>query len=307
MNTARSVPMANRRKASPYRIVMLAAAAVLALGVAYLSGGRELLPGFGSPAPRTQAYDLQVTMLDVGQGDSILLSSGGQHMLVDAGENDRGGDVVSFLRECGVTRLTAAVGTHPHSDHIGGLDDVIDAFPVDALYMPRKTADTQVYEDVLDAAKAKGLKITVPEPGLKVQFGKAELTFLWPPADFDSDDENDCSIVILAEAGGYRVLLCGDIEKEAEKGILGLGEDIGCDVLKVAHHGSDTSSTKDFLKLAEPKLALISVGKSNDYKHPDKDVLKRLDNIGAQVHRTDKNGTITVTIADGKLSVRDEK
>jgi competence protein ComEC len=246
-------------------------------------------------------------MLDVGQGDSILLSSGGQYMLIDAGENDMGDRVVTDLKNMGVGRLAIVVGTHPHSDHIGGLDDVINAFPVGALYMPRKTANTQVYEDVLDAAKAHGLKINVPKPGDKLTLGEADITFLWPPADFDSDDVNDCSIVIMAEAGGYRALLCGDIEKDAENGILGLGESVGCDVLKVAHHGSDTSSTKDFLKQAEPRIALISVGKNNDYKQPDKNVLKRLSNIGAEVHRTDLNGTITVTIAGGKLTVQDGK
>lgn len=246
-------------------------------------------------------------MLDVGQGDSILLSSGGKYMLVDAGENDMGARVVGDLKALGVDRLAVAVGTHPHSDHIGGMDDVLKAFPVDAMYMSAKTDNTQTYEDVLDAAAAQGLKIQVPKPGDRLTLGKTELTFLWPPAGYDSDDVNDCSLVIMAEAGGKRVLLCGDIEKDAEKGILDLGEDVSCDVLKVPHHGSDTSSTKDFLKAAGPSVALISVGFDNEYKHPDKDVLKRLGNVGAEIYRTDLNGTITVTIAGGQLTVQDEK
>lgn len=297
--------MPKSRKANAYRYSMLAAAGALALGILCMTGGRELI--FGRNAAQPQAYDLRVTMLDVGQGDSILLSSGGQYMLIDAGENDQGGHVVSFLKENGVSRLTATVGTHPHSDHIGGLDTVIEALPVDTLYMPAKTENTETYEDVLDAAEARGLQVTTPKPGDKLTLGKASLTFLWPPKDFDSSDENDCSLVILAEAGGYRVLLCGDIEKEAEKGILELGEDIDCDVLKVAHHGSDTSSAKDFLKRATPALALISVGIENSYKHPAKDILKRLENIGAEVHLTSLNGTITVTIAGGRLTVQDTK
>lgn len=297
--------MPMRKKANPYRIILFAAAAALALAIAYMAGGGEVPAGGG--VTQEQPYDLKVTMIDVGQGDSILLSSDGQHMLVDAGENGMGARVVSFLQEMGVQRLAAVVGTHPHSDHIGGLDTVIRAFPVDALFLSAKQANTETYEDVLDAAAERGLTAVAPKPGDRLTLGKATLTFLWPPKGYDSNNENDCSIVILAEAGGRRVLLCGDIEKSAEKGMLDLGEDIRCDVLKVAHHGSDTSSKKDFLQRVSPQIALISVGLRNDYKHPDKDVLKRLGNIGAEIHRTDQNGTVTVTIADGRLTVRDEK
>jgi beta-lactamase superfamily II metal-dependent hydrolase len=281
------------------------------LAALYLTKGQELFAGSGhgavSSAAPPQQYDLRVTMLDVGQGDSILLSSGGQYMLVDAGENDQGTRVVNYLKGFGVTKLAIALGTHPHSDHIGGMDDVLKAFPVDTFYMSPKTDNTQTYEDVLDAAAARGLKVTVPKIGDKVAFGKAELTFLWPPKGYDSDNVNDCSIVIMAEADGRRVLLCGDAEKEAEKGILQLGEDISCDVLKVGHHGSDTSSTKDFLAQARPSVAMISVGLHNDYGHPDQDTLNRLQNIGAAIHRTDQNGSITVTIFSGQLTVQDSK
>lgn len=258
-------------------------------------------------APAQQGYQLKVIMLDVGQGDSILLASGGQYMLIDAGENDQGDTVVEDLKQLGVEKLAAVVGTHPHSDHIGGMDTVIKEFPVGTVYLSPKTSNTETYEDVLDAMDAKGLKATAPKPGDKLQLGDATLTFLWPPEDFDSNNENDCSLVLLAEAGGKRVLLCGDIEKKAEKGILDLGEDISCDILKVAHHGSDTSSTKDFLKSATPRYAFISVGYDNSYKHPDKDVLERLEKVGAEIHRTDQNGTITATIANGEITVKDSK
>jgi competence protein ComEC len=292
-----------KKRVNPRFIVL--AVLVLMLVLACLGAGCDTIQN-GHPS-QTQAYQLKVIMLDVGQGDSILLCSGGQYMLVDTGENDQGDTVLADLKALGVKKLAAIVGTHPHSDHIGGMDTVIKAMPVDAVYMSKKTANTETYEDVLDAMADKGLQITVPKPGDKLKFGEAELEFLWPPADFDSDNVNDCSIVIRVTAGGHTVLLCGDIEKKAEKGILELGRNIKCDVLKVAHHGSDTSSTKAFLEQVEPQYALISVGAHNDYKHPDPDVLKRLDNMGAKVHRTDLNGTITVTIAGGKLSVQDSK
>ncbi len=248
-------------------------------------------------------YELKVVMLDVGQGDSILLASGGEYMLVDAGENDKGELVVGDLQRLGVTRLKAVVGTHPHSDHIGGLDTVIASIPTEAVYMPRRTADTETYEDVLDAVIAAGLTVTVPKPGDTMKLGEADITFLWPPAKYKSDNDNNHSIVMMVSAGGYRFLLCGDMEKAVEKELLDQGLDLDCDVLKVAHHGSDTSSTKAFLKATTPQIALISVGQGNSYKHPDKDVLKRLEGLGTKIHRTDKEGTVTVTISGGAMSI----
>lgn len=279
----------------------------LALAAVLAFSGCDLISDPGAATAQPQDYNLRVYVLDVGQGDSILLASGGKFMLVDAGENDKGDTVVADLKNLGVKSLAAVVGTHPHSDHIGGMDTVLKAFPVGALYLSPKTSNTETYEDVLDTAQAKGLSVTVPKPGDKFQLGDAELEFLWPPKGYDSKNENDCSIVILATAGGRKVLLCGDIEKEAEEGLLDLGAPLDCDVLKVAHHGSDTSSTKNFLKAASPQYALISVGLHNDYKHPDKDTLSRLINAGAEIHRTDLEGTITVTIKDGGISVVSSK
>jgi competence protein ComEC len=298
--------MSKQRKV---RHLILSTAVVLLVAFACLATSCELFTNTVTvqQIQQPQDYQLKVYMLDVGQGDSILLASGGQYMLIDAGENDKGDDVVADLKAIGVTKLAAVVGTHPHSDHIGGLDTVIKEIPVDTVYMPGKTANTETYEDVLDAVDAKGLHITIPKPGQTVKLGEAELEFLWPPVDYDSSNENNCSIVIRATAGGHSVLLMGDAETAAEKGILDLGETVSCDVLKVGHHGSDTSSKKAFLKAALPRVALISVGKDNDYHHPDKDTLKRLSDIGAVIHRTDLNGMITVTVAGGQLTVQDSK
>jgi competence protein ComEC len=250
---------------------------------------------------------LQIVMLDVGQGDSILIQSKGEAMLVDAGENDRGDDVLSALRSHGVTHLRAVVGTHPHSDHIGGLDTVIDGPSVDAVYLPEKASYTDTYEDLLDAIDRKGLTVTVPEPDESLRMGDAEIHFLWPPNELDDEDANDHSIVILVKGGGKSILLTGDIGKGVEAELLKTYAELHCDVLKVAHHGSSSSSSADFLDTVRPDAALISVGKGNEYKHPAAATLRRLEDRGITVYRTDRNGEITVNVSEGKLSIVTER
>lgn len=289
-----------------HSLVKMLSKALPLLALIFVFAGCDLLPVFAEQTAEPE-YQLKIVMLDVGQGDSILLASGGEYLLVDAGENDKGDLVTDELQRLGVTRLKAAVGTHPHSDHIGGLDTVIASIPAESVYMPRRTADTETYEDVLDAVDAAGLTVTVPKPGDTMKLGEADITFLWPPAKYKSDNDNNHSIAMMVTAGGYRVMLCGDMEKAVEKELLDQGLNLDCDVLKVAHHGSDTSSTKAFLKAATPQIALISVGQGNSYKHPDKDVLKRLEGFGAKIHRTDREGTITVTISGGGISVSGEE
>lgn len=292
--------MPNRKSGSSRFIAQLAAflAVIAALAALLL-----LLRPHDTPATVPENAALSITVLDVGQGDAIVLSSGGQYMLVDAGENGCGGDVINYLKSLGVIRLEAIVGTHPHSDHIGGLDDVLDAIPADKLYLSPRTADTETYEDVLDAAERRGLAAIAPEPGSRFTLGEAELTFLWPPKEYESKEVNDWSLVLKVTAAGHSALLCGDIGEDAERALLDSGAALGCDVLKVAHHGSGTSSSKDFLEAASPAVALISVGAGNDYGHPDKRTLSRLADAGAACYRTDKEGNITVYFGQDGISV----
>ncbi len=291
--------MSNRKPGSFRSIAQLTVFLALLAALAAVM----LLRPHSAPAAAPANAALGITVLDVGQGDAIVLSSGGQYMLVDAGENGCGDDVVNYLKSRGVQRLAAVVGTHPHSDHIGGLDDVLDAIPVGKLYLSPRTADTETYEDALDAAARRGLTATAPAPGDKFTLGEAELTFLWPPKEYKSNEVNDWSLVLRVTAAGYSALLCGDIEEDAERALLDSGAALGCDVLKVAHHGSGTSSGKDFLKAVSPEIALISVGAGNDYGHPDKRTLSRLADVGAACYRTDKEGNITVYFTSDGISV----
>lgn len=290
--------------------ILLPVLAVVILLSALLGGCVDFPLVQGTPAATGSGADGEaflVAMLDVGQGDSILLGSDGHYLLVDAGDNTRGDDVLQALADCGVTRLDAVVGTHPDSDHIGGLDTVIDGIDVGAVYMTERESNTRTYEDVLDAIDRKHLAIDVPKPGDVLDLGEAKITFLWPPQNLDDTQDNNHSIVLRYESEGYTALLTGDIERRAEKALMQSGADIRCDILKVAHHGSNSSSSQDFLNRAQPRIAIIGVGAGNDYGHPKADVLRRLDDIGTTVYRTDRNGAVTITVVDGKLNVQTDK
>jgi len=232
--------------------------------------------------------NLRVYCLDVGQGDSILVVNNNQTMLIDASTNEMGNTVVKYLQDLGITRIDYLVGTHPHEDHIGGLDNVIKNFEIGKIYMPKKQANTKTFEDVLDAISSKKLKVTAPSVGEKFSVGNANCEVM--AVMNDAEDTNDCSIVIEMDFEGVKYLFTGDAGTAVENS----RSWNQVDILKVGHHGSKTSSTKKFLNQIQPKVALISVGKENDYGHPTEAALKRLKDIGAKIYRTDEDETIMV-------------
>ena len=231
---------------------------------------------------------LRVYCFDVGQGDSILVVNEGKTMLIDASTNQMGSTVVKYLQDLGIQKIDYLVGTHPHEDHIGGLDNVIKNFDIGKFYMPKKSANTKSYEDVLDAAIEKSLKIASPKIGDEFKVGNASCEVM--SVMDEAEDTNDCSIVIQMEFNGVKYLFTGDAGTAVEKSRN--WEQV--DILKVGHHGSKTSSTKAFLDQVKPKVALISVGKDNDYGHPTEAAIKRLTNVGAKIYRTDESETILV-------------
>jgi len=241
--------------------------------------------------------DLIVTFLDVGQADCILAGSDGHYLLVDAGNNADGGTVVSYLKARGVTSLDCVIGTHPHEDHIGGLDDVLRAFPVGELILPDKTAATASYEDVLDAAAEKNLSVTAPKVGTTVTLGSASYTIVAPNGDY-GDELNNWSVGVRLSCGKNSFLLCGDAEAQAEADMLKNGQTLRADVLKVSHHGSNSSTTQAFLSAVDPDWAVISCGAGNDYGHPGAKTLSRLKAAGVKLFRTDEQGTVTA-VSDG--------
>ena len=237
---------------------------------------------------------LVVEYLDVGQADSMLLSSDGEYMLIDAGNNADGDDIVRYLREVGADELKYVVGTHPHADHIGGMDDVILDLDVENVLLPNATTNTQTYSDVLDAIEAKQVPVTVPVKGQTFQLGDATISVV---AAQPSDDLNNTSIVLRATYEDTSFLFMGDAETAVENAILSSGTNVQSNVLKVGHHGSSTSTGSAFLAAVSPDAAVISCGAGNSYGHPSTATLNKL--TGIPVWRTDLNGTI-IAMTDGQ-------
>ena len=243
---------------------------------------------------QTLTDETAVYFIDVGQGDSALLLSGGQAVLIDAGTVESGSAVVRYLEDLGVTRLYAAVATHPHADHIGGMAQVLDTFPVEHFYMGPETQNTASFSDLLDALQTQGIQPTIPTPGDTLVFNSgASLTFLGPADDVPDGNLNDRSLITLFQADEQKVLLMGDAESAAEQSLLAHEPALRCDVLKVGHHGGATSSSLSFLQTIQPSVAVISCGVDNDYGHPDPQTLQNLSLAGvSDVRITAECGTV---------------
>lgn len=242
--------------------------------------------------------NLEVHYIDVGQGDSTLIECDGEYMLIDAGQNDKGLELWSYLEKQGATHLKYAIGTHPDADHIGGLDVILYRCNVDLVMMPDLKKDTRTYDDVVQTIKNKSIKQVSPKAGDQYSLGSATFTIVAPNENYGTDDTNNWSIGILLQNGSNRFLFVGDAEKESETDMLYNGIDLRADVYKVAHHGSNTGTTQEFLNAVSPTYAVISCGEGNSYGHPHKEVLDKLKNAGTQMFRTDKQGTI-IAYSDG--------
>lgn len=247
----------------------------------------------------TDGGTLTAHFIDVGQADCTLIECGGRFMLVDAGRNEDDELVVDYLRKAGVKTLDYAIGTHPHEDHIGGLDKVIEAFEVKTLILPEAEHDSKTYKDVLEAAEKKKLEIIRPVPGNTYRISSgAGFTVVAPCGDYGGD-LNNWSVGIRLTHGKNRILMCGDAEAKAEADMLASGEELSADLLKVSHHGSNTSTTEAFLDVVSPEYAVIMCGKDNDYGHPHTETLEKLKSRNIKIMRTDELGTITA-VSDGE-------
>lgn len=256
------------------------------------SDGADIAPAAGGA--------LTAYIIDVGQGDSILLTSpNGKTMLIDAGESDSFEAIDSLLKSKEISKLDVVVATHPHSDHIGGMAKVIKAYEIGAFYISPKAHTTKTYEKMLDALEEKSVP-TYPA------YGGADCYIKWdddvtvrilsPIKDEKYNDLNDYSVMLCCTYANTGIMLTGDAETHAEslalsKLPLGL---FNATAIKMGHHGSSTSSSEAFIKAVSPDIALISVGEGNDYGHPHKDALDLLAKLDIPYYRTDEHGTIIV-------------
>lgn len=287
-------------------------------------GGEGFLPdwsrlydslGLETAAPVSQTPQegqATVTFWDVGQGDSVLISSGGAYCLIDAGTSQSADALVEDLIAGGVEKLDLVVMTHPHADHIGGMDEVLDTFEVGTLLLPDLSyADTEsgMLAKVLQTAEDTGTPCVQAERGWQQTVGEGTLTVVYAglvPEEGKEPDLNDTSLCVRYELGQFSFLCTGDAEANAEEElVLTAGGTIASTLFKAGHHGSDTSNTQTLLWAVRPQVAVVSCGLDNDYGHPHAEVLQRFADNGVEVYRTDEQGTITVTgQADGSWSVR---
>ena len=252
------------------------------------------------------AENLVVYFLDVGQADAAILQCGDEVMMIDGGESSDSSLIYSYLtKTLGITHIDYMIATHPHADHIGGLSGALNACSVGVVYSPVTSYDSKQFSSLVKYVQKQGRELTVPEIGDSFAFGDAQVQFLSPMKEYSNI--NDCSIVVRITHGNNTFLFTGDAEWDAEHDMVDSGYDLSAAVLKVGHHGSDTSSSYVFLREVMPKYAVISCGKDNSYGHPTEAVLSRLRDVGAQVFRTDLQGDV-VFVSDGTtLSFGTEK
>ena len=254
-----------------------------------------------SPAPSVSSGEsLTVQFLDVGQADCALLECGGEYLLIDGGNRDDSDLVVSFLEQQGGEELAAVVCTHAHEDHVGGLPAVLAVYPTKAVYAPTKTYSSNIFDKFLYYTDQQGLEITIPAPGDQFSLGGAEVTVLGPVKSYP--DTNNTSIVLRVTYGSTVFLFTGDMETEAENDMLDYwGSKLSwqSDVLKVGHHGSNTSTGYRFLNEVSPEYGVISVGEGHSYGHPHEEPMSRLRQAGVTILRTDNLGTIQA-VSDGE-------
>ncbi|MCD8326503.1 MAG: MBL fold metallo-hydrolase [Lachnospiraceae bacterium] len=243
---------------------------------------------------------LEVVYLDVGQADATLLLCDGETMLIDTGSWENPELLISYLYDCEVEVIDYLVLTHSDSDHIGGAADILGEFKVEEVFFSDFAKENSSYLNLMEALEEEQLTAWLPEAGYEAELGGATVTFLGPVGEWDTP--NNTSICLRVDHGVNSFLFTGDAEAEAEEALVESGQNLHATVYKVGHHGSYTSSTELFLSAVQPQYAVISCGEGNDYGHPHEQTLQRLWQVGAEILRTDTQGTI-VFISDGNTLI----
>lgn len=294
-------PLGVKRRAG--RSLSAAAALIILLAAGYLKLEDLHIPtDWNRPkiSATVPAGEMQVTFLDVGQGDCTVVQTEGHAAVIDTGNNDQGEKVVSYLESEGIDTLDYLILTHPDADHIGGGDNVLEGLEVKKVIMPDVENDTKTYDEVAEDIDTYRVEVVHPQEGDTFPLGDAEFTVLCPEEELESaGDMNGSSVGIKLVHGENSFVMCGDAEERSEEAMVErFGSELECDVLKCGHHGSSTATTDEFLEKTDPVWAVISCGEDNSYGHPHAEVLDKLERADTQVYRTDRQGTI-VAVSDG--------
>ena len=284
--------MSRKRQKQQSSWVLVFLFIMLFLAMAYIMFNRQEaanLPDEGG--------SFQVHFIDVGQADAALVICDGHAMLIDGGNAEDSDLVYSYLERHGVKHLDYMVASHAHEDHIGGLSGALNYATVGTAFCPVTEYSSKVFQSMVKYLDDQEKVLTVPEPGDRFTLGSAWVEILGPVKEYD--DTNDTSIVLRIDYGETSFLFTGDMETGAEQDLMESGADVRATVLKAGHHGSDTSTSYQFLREVMPKYTVISVGEGNSYGHPSEEVLSRFRDAGTEVYRTDMQGHI-IAVSDGK-------
>lgn len=253
--------------------------------------------------------ELQVHFIDVGQADCILVKTNDNTMLIDSGNNEDSETIINYLQELDVEKIDVVIATHPHEDHIGSMDEIINNFSIGEIHIAKAPSNTKTFEDMLLAIKKKELKVKIAEANTIIDFDSDMYAKILAPGSFAyaSNDINNASVVLEVSYNHIDFLFAGDAEKTSEFEMINQKYNLDVEVLKVGHHGSESSTSEQFIKATTPKYAVISVGENNKYGHPDKDTINNLENAGAKVYRTDLDGTIVMTTDGYSIEVKNNK
>ncbi len=283
--------------------------------ILFLGDGKEfpnwdtVLEIFELSPSQEYAYDADYfRVVDVGQGDCLMFYSNGKTALIDTGPPEYSYVLPSRLDTAGIDEIDIMIFTHYHSDHTGGIEEIMGKYEVKNLLLPDVRIDEEGYEPVKQLRESVQLNsggIYTAVPGLSVQVGEFEITVI---GYYNGQaNENDRSIVLMAKIDDVKILLMADAEKNTENLLIDQGIDLSCDILKVGHHGSNTSTSERFLNSCEPEYAVVSCGKDNTFSHPHDDVISRLERIDTKFYRTDLQGDITFLIEENKITVKKQK
>lgn len=297
----------NKIRKSPIIIAIILILALVVAGL-YFFGDKIGIDLFEkedtTPTVSTPKGEAYFHFIDVGQADAILITTSEGNMLVDSGDlsSESRKSLTDYLTSEGITSFKYAVFTHTDSDHIGSADYIVNNYDVENVIMPDYTATTNVYKRLIDAIEEKNVNLILigedeeicKQSGYMFSLGSMINTVMAPTEDFN--DPNEMSVVIKASFGSVDVLLTGDAEHKSEEAMLEIYKknELDCEILKVGHHGSNSSTTDEFLEAVSPEIAVISCGEGNKYGHPHKETTDRLEKAGIPIYRTDKLGTIVI-------------